>query len=304
MTAVSTTEPVLIANGQETGIKLNGWTITTRKAPIYNSSELDRASQELPIPNPEMLFGNNHLSLCHESGLQITFKAIDALKRVDASPAAAEGIKVAYADHWSQKSAAAHEKIKDVVKPYDWTYTTDYTGTIESTGSEFKPSEELIDIERLKRPDPIMFYDELILYEDELADNGTAILSLRVRVMPSCFLILLRFFLRVDDVLFRINDTRFYHQFGTNHLLREYSSREEPYSKVRAKLPKPPPWEVHKKGTEDLSPLTDANWVASVLAALGPKIPQNESQSTQPGVSTDGTDGKFVLVCESLLIPS
>ena len=82
--------------------------------------------------------------------------------------------------------------------------------------------------------------------------------------MPSCFLILLRYFLRVDNVLFRVNDTRFYHEFGQPNLIREYVSREAPYSFIKSKLPKPAPWEPNKD-VQDVSHLTDANWVASVL---------------------------------------
>jgi len=37
-----------------------------------------------------------------------------------------------------------------------------------------------INYEVLKRPDPILFYDELILFEDELADNGAAQLTCRI----------------------------------------------------------------------------------------------------------------------------
>ena len=44
--------------------------------------------------------------------------------------------------------------------------------------------------------------------------------------MASGFLVLQRFFLRVDGVLVRINDTRLYHAAQTNYLLREYTSRE------------------------------------------------------------------------------
>lgn len=51
--------------------------------------------------------------------------------------------------------------------------------------------------------------------------------------MPSGFYILQRFFLRVDEVLFRMNDTRVYHEFGTDYLQLEYSSREEHYNKIR-----------------------------------------------------------------------
>lgn len=51
--------------------------------------------------------------------------------------------------------------------------------------------------------------------------------------MPSCFLVLQRFFLRVDDVLFRINDTRLYHEFGTDYFVREYTSKEVHYNTIR-----------------------------------------------------------------------
>lgn len=38
----------------------------------------------------------------------------------------------------------------------------------------------MIDLELLSRPDPILFYDEIPLFESELDDNGTSILSARV----------------------------------------------------------------------------------------------------------------------------
>ena len=39
---------------------------------------------------------------------------------------------------------------------------------------------ERIDYEKLKQPEKIYFYDEVILFEDELADNGTAVLSVKI----------------------------------------------------------------------------------------------------------------------------
>lgn len=44
--------------------------------------------------------------------------------------------------------------------------------------------------------------------------------------MPSSFFVLLRFFLRVDNVMVRINDTRVFHDFNTNYILREYTNKE------------------------------------------------------------------------------
>ena len=91
-------------------------------------------------------------------------------------------------------------------------------------------TDERIDYEQLKQQERIYFYDDVILYEDELADNGIAVLSVKIvriscvcsqlynkffptqRVMATGFFILLRFFLRVDGVLVRLIDTRIYHQ--------------------------------------------------------------------------------------------
>lgn len=90
-----------------------------------------------------------------------------------------------------------------------------------------------IPFEKLKRPDPILLFDEVMLYEDELADNGIAMLNVKVRVMPERLLVLQRFFLRLDDVVVRIRDTRVYVEFATGEVIREYVSREAPYEAVK-----------------------------------------------------------------------
>lgn len=72
-----------------------------------------------------------------------------------------------------------------------------------------------------------------MLYEDELADNGIAMLSCKIRVMPARMLLLCRFFLRLDNVLFRIRDTRVYIDFGTGEVIIEYVAREDEFETVR-----------------------------------------------------------------------
>ncbi|KAG0365192.1 TIP41-like family-domain-containing protein [Gamsiella multidivaricata] len=262
----------LIKENQMSGIAIQDWSVLSYKTSILNSQEIDVATADLGIPIPEMIFGNNYLSVEHKSGFKLEFKALPALAMVDQSTKTSELIKVSYAREWFDKrSMANQEHITDVVKPYDWTYSTKYAGTNLSSPEhpqmqfvETKDKSECIDIEQLKRPDPILFYDENILFEDELADNGTAVLTTKVRVMPSCFLILLRFFLRVDDVLFRIHDTRIYHRFGINTVIRECSTRESSYRDTRAKIPR-------SKG-EDLSLLLDSNWVSSQLPELSSRV--------------------------------
>ena len=126
-----------------------------------------------------------------------------------------------------------HEGITEIVKPFDWSYSTDYKGTVQSKYSTFEPSTTPIPLELLKRPDPIMFFDEVMLYEDEMADNGITLYSLKIRVMPSRLLLLGRFFMRLDNVLIRMRDTRVYIEFATGEVIREYVAKEENYEAVR-----------------------------------------------------------------------
>lgn len=51
--------------------------------------------------------------------------------------------------------------------------------------------------------------------------------------MPSGFFILLRYFLRIDNVLVRINDTRFHYEIENPYILKEYTSKEARAEKLK-----------------------------------------------------------------------
>ncbi len=72
-----------------------------------------------------------------------------------------------------------------------------------------------------------------MLYEDELADNGITMLSCKLRVMDARLLFLCRLFMRLDDVVFRIRDTRIYVEFETGEVIREYVAKEEDFASVQ-----------------------------------------------------------------------
>lgn len=82
---------------------------------------------------------------------------------------------------------------------------------------------------------PIKHYGEVIFYEDELGDKGFSKCNVRFRIMDDCFLVLLRSYVRVDHMVVRILDTRIFHEFGTNSLIRDFQDRESTYSKLRVK---------------------------------------------------------------------
>lgn len=58
-------------------------------------------------------------------------------------------------------------------------------------------------------------------------------LSCKIRVMPDRLLLLVRFFMRLDNVLFRLRDTRVYIDFDTLEVIREHQAKECDYETVR-----------------------------------------------------------------------
>lgn len=81
-----------------------------------------------------------------------------------------------------------------VAKPYDWTYTTTYPGhhsrsddNVDDasdaaiwTDADPENTAHAIPMSELTRPDPILFYAEVPLFEDELHDNGSSHLLVRI----------------------------------------------------------------------------------------------------------------------------
>ncbi|XP_029166342.1 TIP41-like protein [Nylanderia fulva] len=186
-------------------------------------------SNALELPHmPDMVFPNNVLTLTHQDGASLLFNALDSLRYVSNGKI---NVQLACAEAWKESRSESSEYLEEKIKPFDWTFTTNYTGTM--SGFEVEETNERIDMDKLRQRDKIMFYHDLTLFEDELHDNGIAVNSVKIRVMPSSFFILLRYFLRIDNVMLRINDTRIYHEFGKNYLLREYTSREAKVQDIR-----------------------------------------------------------------------
>lgn len=119
---------------QGKSVTVKGWTVTTHKLPILMSGEIDTMNRQLGIAPPEMIFGNNSVEVSHESGWTIKFTALDALSLVDKT--AESMLKVSYSDSWQRMRERVHENIKEIVKPFDWTYTTNYKGSINIANSQ------------------------------------------------------------------------------------------------------------------------------------------------------------------------
>ncbi|KAK5167197.1 Tap42 interacting protein [Saxophila tyrrhenica] len=244
------------------------WRLTTRKLPILRAGPIEALHSRLTIPVPEMIFGDNYIQLTHlPTSFSLAFNAPDALDRVSKTE---EGmLQVAVADEWKKdRKGQIEDGVEGVVKKYDWSYSTDYRGTTsggkgEEGWRESTADHDPIRTDLLSKPDPILFFDSVDLYEDELADNGIALLSVKVRVMPERLLLLSRFFLRLDGVVVRIRDTRVYLEYATGKVVRQYTAKEEEYEVLREKLG------GRREGVTEQ--LRDANVLAPLLRTVEEK---------------------------------
>ncbi|KAL8732031.1 MAG: hypothetical protein Q9166_002983 [cf. Caloplaca sp. 2 TL-2023] len=265
----------------------HGFRIITRKFPILKAEPIERMTAELGITPPEMIFGDNLASIEHvKSEWKIEFNAQDALDRVDKTGNSM--LQVAHSKEWQSSREKKHEGITEVVKPFDWSYSTDFKGTEQSNSALLEPSNRAIPLELLKRPDPIIFFDEVMLYEDEMADNGITLLSCKLRVMPARLLLLCRFFLRLDGVMLRIRDTRVYIEFETGEVIREYTAREDKYEVVRQKLA--------MQGRDAPAQLRDPNNIVELLPVVNRSLERvmlnSRSFSISPSFSSAEASSK------------
>ncbi|KAH3685294.1 hypothetical protein WICPIJ_003768 [Wickerhamomyces pijperi] len=259
-------------------ISVNDWEIYTVKNPILSGDLIDKYTEELALPIPEMIFGTNKVEIRNDSKkFGIQFNAIDALRLVkskrDKIDIEKDLIKVSYSNEWFQTRKERTDEVKELPKPFDWTYSMDYKGTLiggQQSQLQFTATTDpahRIPVAKLQTQDPILFFDDMILYEDELADNGISLLSVKIRVMPQRLLLLSRFFLRVDNVLLRVRDTRVYVDFEEDVVIREYKEQEDSYDNVLRKV---------RGGAgsagDPRAKLRDQAWVSSVLPVLKEKV--------------------------------
>ncbi len=227
--------PASLAAATKTHVQGN-FRIATRTLPISKAGAIDAMTEHIGIPMPEMIYGDNFVSVTHvPSGWSLGFTTPDALDAVDKTDK--HMLKVAYARDWERTREGTTQKIKEVVRPYDWSYSTTYTGTETPAGAagavRLEEKMDAIPFDLLKRRDPILFFDDVRLYESELDDNGISLYSVKLRVHEHRMLILCRLFMRLDNVIVRIRDTRIYVDFIEESVIREYTAKEASFDETK-----------------------------------------------------------------------
>ncbi|KUF73279.1 TIP41 protein [Phytophthora nicotianae] len=72
---------------------------------------------------------------------------------------------------------------------------------------------------------------------DDIRDLGEIYVEVRVRVMEFGFLLLSRYYCRIDEKqTLKLQDTRYYHEFGDNFVWRDHETRESTIGGIKRML--------------------------------------------------------------------
>ena len=134
----------------------------------------------------------------------------------------------------SDGSAAAAQHSSEFY--YDWSFSSPYAGTFLTTKSnddeQYSKINKLINNRQQWHPlpqsqipfhllqdtsQPILLYDDIHLFEDDLHDNGESSLNIKIRVMPKCWYVLQRLFVRVDYVCVKCREVRYFCLLDSNN---------------------------------------------------------------------------------------
>ena len=215
------------------GVSIAGFDIGTSQGPIADETwygevgaDLENSSQSISIPRPrrkivlpEMVFPTAHVAL-EGHGYWLSWDATDALQEWAQahrdipihSSQANRGVQVFKskdAKLWAEKRRQiADSGNAPSIFHYDWTFSSPFCGSVEG-GHWNELDESGMRTELLTDTSiPILFFDEVVLYEDDLHDNGQVQYAVKMRVMPSCAYVLSRLYVRVDNVVIRVRETR------------------------------------------------------------------------------------------------
>jgi hypothetical protein len=151
-------------------------------------------------------------------------------------------LRVCDASVWT----GAYESLKLKMLPSlnDWTFTSTYWGCIRlvepcEVREQFSSdcTDAFLPTDLIKNEQhSLLFYKEVPFWDDELGDNGSSRMNAKIRIMDSFFYILVRIELSIRSVTNRSIETRIFHEFGSDKILREFRWVEEGRERVNLKV--------------------------------------------------------------------
>lgn len=217
-------------------VEVHGWRFASTTALALNSEERTLLARDVLhlaplVPLPEMVFAGTSLAVEYLSqNLSVRFETTPALKL------------------WADPHKGSHSNHTN----FDFTYNTGYIGSVVQNGHPVRTAvtEEKLPLEKLMQHVQILHYDQVLLFEDDVRDLGEIYLEAKIvhtregidltlarkRVMDFGFLVLCRYYCRLDGKELTLTDTRYYHEFGQAFMWRDTETRHATLHDLRQQL--------------------------------------------------------------------
>lgn len=97
-----------------------------------------------------------------------------------------------------------------------------------------QPSMSVIPVERLGNNEPILWFNEINFFQKNTI-NEKSLFSVKVRAMPTCFYALARMSCLLNRQKLRSLETRVFHSYGANNILRVFTVKENSIDELNDK---------------------------------------------------------------------
>ena len=231
-----------------------GWDFYSHSENMMNSKDLDiliknKDENKLHINHlPEIFYGFNRLFLINKSkNFCYEFNPLQMLSLANYTQRK-KLLKEKEIYYIPNQAKSQYSKTDDTKNEEDWSFSSPYMGHITSINispmSKYYPEIKETKVFKkektnLKYPETkvenVLNYNQIHFFEDELGDIGFSEGKIGFGVMNECFLGLMRCYLRVDNMLVRNIDTKIYHKFGDNYIIRNFLVKEKTYDELANK---------------------------------------------------------------------
>jgi len=181
----------------------NGWKFIFKKSAISPSKDLDQMSHDLKLQGiPDIVYGNSSAQLIfeeknfvyeilakdalqyanYEKRKQLFKETYDETDNAEVILDSPVELKIKEAQYWKDKKVSKDADIKVLEKISDWSYSTPYRGSVRihdmskkevlSPKVVLKKTDDEIPLGNLTQKNPIKWFGEFTLFEDELGDCG------------------------------------------------------------------------------------------------------------------------------------
>ena len=231
-----------------------GWDFFSHSENMMNSKDLDiliknKDENKLHINHlPEIFYGFNRLFLINKSkNFCYEFNPLQMLSLANYTQRK-KLLKEKEIYYIPNQAKSQYSKTDDSKNEEDWSFSSPYMGHITSINnspmSKYYPEIKETKVFKkektnLKYPETkvenVLNYNQIHFFEDELGDIGFSEGKIGFGVMNECFLGLMRCYLRVDNMVVRNIDTKIYHKFGDNYIIRNFLVKEKTYDELANK---------------------------------------------------------------------